>query len=139
MVMDYGMSQLGRVNYRDRTGSVFLATDGGDERMRSHSERTAREIDEEVRRIIDDSIVKVRDILETRRAALVGISRRLIEVESIDADELRRIIEESSPRPRVVPGTGEAPGRSAAEKPDTADNADGESSGPADRSGGTPA
>ncbi|MBI2480381.1 MAG: ATP-binding protein, partial [Planctomycetia bacterium] len=72
---------------------------------RSHSERTAREIDEETKRILDESLEKVRHILEVRRAALVALTELLIEVESVDASELKRIIEESSPGPVVVPGT----------------------------------
>ena len=95
-----------------------------EERLRTHSERTAREIDEEVRRIIEESMEKVRHILETRRPALEAITRRLIEVESIDSEELQRIIEESDPVPRIVPGTAEAvatrtPDRPAAEPRDT--------------------
>ncbi len=132
MVMDYGMSRLGRVNYRERSGSAFLATASGEERMRSHSEQTAREIDEEVKRIIDESLNKVRHILETRRGALVAVTRRLIEVESIDAEELRTIIEENSPRPRLVPGTGESLARGTA-----AERVDGGESGTVERSGGT--
>lgn len=104
MVMEYGMSRLGRVNYRESNRSAFLA--GAEEgRTRSHSEETSREIDREVRRIIDEAIVRVRHILEVRRAALEALTKRLIEVESVDAVELKRIIEETSPGPIVVPGT----------------------------------
>ncbi len=105
MVMEYGMSRLGRVNYRESNRSPFLAAAGGDEVVRSHSERTAREIDEETKRIIDESLEKVRHILEIRRNALVALTKLLIEVESVDADELKRIIDESSPGPFVAPGT----------------------------------
>lgn len=104
MVMEYGMSRLGRVNYRDSNRSAFLLT-GGEERPRSHSEQTAREIDTEVRRIVDEAIEQVRHILEVRRTALIALTNRLIEVESIDATELKRLIEQSSPGPLVVPGT----------------------------------
>ena len=106
MVMDYGMSRLGRVNYRESNRSPFLAGSGADmARARGHSEQTAREIDEEVKRIIDDSIVKARHILETRRASLEALTKRLIEKEVIDADELKDIIEQSSSSPLIVPGT----------------------------------
>jgi cell division protease FtsH len=105
MVMEYGMSQMGRVNYRDSNRSPFLMAAGGEEGLRSHSERTAREIDEEVKRIIDEAIERVRHILDVRRPALLAMTDRLIEVESIDADELKRIIDENSPGPLVVPGT----------------------------------
>ncbi len=104
MVMDYGMSRMGRVTFRENQRSAFLAAPG-DERLHSHSEETAREIDREVKRIIDESLDKVREILHTRRAALVALAERLMEVESIEADELKQIAEEHSPGPRVVPGT----------------------------------
>jgi cell division protease FtsH len=115
MVMDFGMSRLGRVSYRENNRSAFLAM-AGEDRLRTHSEKTAREIDEEVRRIIDEAMEKARHVLETRRAALEAITRRLIEVESIDSMELKRIIEESDPRPRIVPGTADAPTPRAADK-----------------------
>jgi len=108
MIMDFGMSRLGRVSYRESARSPFLAVAGGDERMRTHSEKTAREIDEEVRRVIDEAIERVRHILETRRPALDAIAQRLMDVESIDSDELQRIIEECNPVPRIVPGTAES-------------------------------
>jgi cell division protease FtsH len=104
MVMEYGMSRLGRVNYRESSGSPFLTT-GSDEAIRGHSERTASEIDEEVKRIIDEEIVKVRHTLEARRKALESLAELLFEVESIDADQLRNVIDDNLPAPLVVPGT----------------------------------
>ncbi len=105
MVMEYGMSRMGRVNYRESSRSPFLATTGEVAREHGHSEHTAREIDEEVKRIIDASIEKVRHILETRVSALRAVSQRLIERETVDAEELKRIIEENSPTVLIVPGT----------------------------------
>ena len=122
MVMDFGMSRLGRVNYRESNPSAFLAAAGGEERLRTHSEKTAREIDEEVRRIIDEAIQRVRRILEKRRAALDAMARRLIEVESIDATELQKIIETSSTSPLIVPDTSDVPpARSPEPRAETAD------------------
>jgi cell division protease FtsH len=104
MVMDYGMSRLGRVNYRESGRNPFLA--GSDSpRERSHSEQTAREIDEEITRIIEEALDKVRVIVGSRKPALIALAERLIEREVIDADELRQIIEENSPSPQIVPGT----------------------------------
>ncbi len=105
MVMDYGMSRLGRIAFREPSRSVFLMT-GSDERVPSHSEETAREIDREVRRILEESLAKVREILAARHAALLAVARQLIVIESLDAPELKRIIEENSAGPQVVPGTG---------------------------------
>src|SRR5262245_47435 len=105
MVMEFGMSRLGRVNYRESNRSPFLAMTSGEETSRHCSEQTMREIDQEVRRFIDEAIEKVRHILEMRRASLEALTNRLMDVESIDADELKRIVEENSPTPLVVPGT----------------------------------
>jgi cell division protease FtsH len=105
MVTQYGMSRLGRVNYGESRSSAFLAGSYTEDRGRTYSEKTAREIDEEVKQIIDDAIEKVRHILEVRRAALEALTDRLIEIESVDADELKRIVEESSSGPFVMPGT----------------------------------
>jgi cell division protease FtsH len=121
MVMEYGMSRLGRVNYRESNRSPFLAMAGGEERLRSHSEQTAREIDQEVKRIIDEAIDKVRHILDSRRAALLALTARLMEVESVDASELKKIIEASSPGPLVVPGT-DAASRPIALSPEPTDS-----------------
>ena len=109
MVMDYGMSQLGRVNYRESRGAVFLGGGVDMPRERDHSEQTAREIDEEIRRIVDESLDKVRQILETRRKALDALAVRLLEKEVIDNDELIEVIEASSPSPVIVPGTASSP------------------------------
>jgi cell division protease FtsH len=104
MVMEYGMSRLGRVNYRESNRSVFLSGGEGS-RETSHSEQTAREIDEEVKRIINEAIDRVRYILDTRRKALSAIALRLIEREVVDAVELKELVEANSPGPLVVPGT----------------------------------
>ncbi len=104
MVMEFGMSRLGRINYREKNQSLFL-TGAGDEAPRSHSEQTAREIDMEVRRIITEAFDRTREIIETRRDAVEALAKVLMEVESVDADELKRIIEENTHGPLMVPGT----------------------------------
>jgi len=116
MVMDYGMSRLGRVNYRESGHSVFLGGQNEMPRERSHSERTAREIDEEIKHIIEQSQGKVRHVLQTRRKALVALAERLIEQEVIGTEELKATIEANSPSPMIVPGTVSVSKRSAAEQ-----------------------
>jgi len=123
MVMEYGMSRMGRVNFRESRRSPFLAATG-DDGGGSYSERTAREIDEEIKRIIDEGLENVRRILAVRRDALVAITQRLIDVETIDATELKETIEASSNGPQLVPGTLDVPRPrddeepAATEKPD---------------------
>ncbi len=118
MVMDYGMSRLGRVAYRESPRSPFLVGGGGDlPTSRSHSEQTAREIDQEVRRIIDDAMRSVRQIIESRRTALEAVTQRLIEREVIDGDELKRVVDNATATPQLVPGTvtERRPARTASE------------------------
>jgi cell division protease FtsH len=105
MVMEYGMSRLGRVNFRESARSPFLSGGGWEPRERYHSEQTAREIDQEVKRIVDDSLERVRQILAARRGALEALAQRLIEKEVIDALELKEIIDANSTSPLIVPGT----------------------------------
>ncbi|MBN2475925.1 MAG: ATP-dependent zinc metalloprotease FtsH [Pirellulales bacterium] len=116
IVMDYGMSRLGRINYRESGRSVFLGGQDEMPRERTHSEQTAREIDEEIKHIIDQSQEKVRHILHTRRKALLALAERLIEQEVIDTDELKQIVEANSPSPMIVPGTTSVPKRPTAEQ-----------------------
>ena len=115
MVMDFGMSQLGRVNYREGARDTMLGEAADYPRPRLHSEHTAREIDEEIRRIIEQSLEKVRHILETRRESLVALANRLIEKEVIDTEELAEIVEANSPGPLIVPGTTDVAKRRAVE------------------------
>ena len=113
MVMQYGMSDLGRVNFKQDRSSPFLAGSSGALSSRMYSEETAREIDNEVNRIIDEALERVRKILRERKAALVALTDRLIEVESVESLELKQIIDDNSPGPLLVPGTDSAPMRPA--------------------------
>jgi cell division protease FtsH len=119
MVMDYGMSRLGKVNYRESGRSIFLGTREELPRERTHSEQTAREIDEAIQHIIEQSQEKVRHILKSRHKALVALAQRLIEHEVIDTGELKEIIEANSPSPMIVPGTDEPVKRPKTEPADT--------------------
>jgi len=105
MVMEYGMSKLGRINYRESNRSPFLASAGMEASSRDYSEQTSREIDLEVKRIVDDAVAQTRQILVERREALEAVTNRLIEVESIDGEELKKLVEATLQGPRVVPGT----------------------------------
>ena len=56
MVMDFGMSRLGKVNFRESRRAAFLAAGEDFPRERTHSEQTSRQIDEEIARIFDESL-----------------------------------------------------------------------------------
>jgi cell division protease FtsH len=93
MVKQFGMSGLGRVSFQEKGGPGFLNGPTGSDGERAYSEHTAREIDLEVRRIIDDATGAVREVLNTRRAALEAIALRLMEKEVMDARELRELLD----------------------------------------------
>jgi cell division protease FtsH len=111
MVMDFGMSRLGRINFRESGRSPFLYNGADMGRIQHHSEETAREIDEEVKRILDENLERVRTILSERRSALEAVTAALMEHETIDSEQLQRIMEDTSPGARIVPGTSAEPKR----------------------------
>jgi cell division protease FtsH len=104
MVKQFGMSRLGRVCYQEQGGPSFLAG-GFRDTAREYSEQTAREIDIEVRRILDEATQEVRSIIQSRQKALEAVAQRLMEKEVIDGDELRQLLEQYAPGPKLVPGT----------------------------------
>jgi cell division protease FtsH len=92
MVMQFGMSKLGRVSYQSMNGPGFLNGYMGNEGDRLYSEETAREIDLEVRKLIESATNHVRDLLQTNRDKLEAIATRLMEKEVIDGAELRQLL-----------------------------------------------
>jgi cell division protease FtsH len=109
MVTEFGMSpKLGRVHYSDDQRSPFLASQAMPV-DHLHSEETIREIDLEVRRIIDEAAITVREILLSRRDALDHMSRELMERETMDAEHLKRILDRFKTSPQISPGTRVAP------------------------------
>ena len=86
MVMRYGMSErLGpRVFGHDR-GQPFLGRDMGSEP--DYSDEIAREIDDEIRRVVEEAHQSAKDILTERRESLEEISKILLARETIDAKE----------------------------------------------------
>ena len=89
MVKDYGMSQLGLVAYGEPTTILQQQYGGG---TASYSETTAAEIDDEVRRIINEAYKRVRELLDTYKNALHVIADNLIEKEHLSGDEVREML-----------------------------------------------
>ena len=109
MVTEFGMSsKLGRVFYTESARSPFM----GNHIIRTdrlHSEDTVREIDLEVKKIIDEASRTVYEVLTERREVLEHMVRDLIEMEVMDADHLKRILDEYTTGPRIKPGTFATP------------------------------
>jgi cell division protease FtsH len=91
MVMHWGMSEtLGHVLYGESQEYVFLGRDMM--RTKDYSERTAQEIDAEVKRIIDEAFRTAKEIIETNRDKLELIANSLLEFESLDGTQVEEII-----------------------------------------------
>jgi cell division protease FtsH len=92
MVRAYGMSEtIGQVSLERDSRPVLgppLPNQGGPE----YSEQTAREVDTEVRRIIDEQYQRTRELLTLRQHALKEAAKVLLEKESISGEELQAIV-----------------------------------------------
>ena len=83
MVTEYGMStRIGPMALGHKDELVFLGRDFGEQR--NYSEETAREIDEETRRIIQEAFDKAYKILLQNKTRLIMISERLIKEETLE-------------------------------------------------------
>lgn len=92
MVTRYGMSEnLGAINYENEDSEVFIGRDLG--HTKGYSEKTAAEIDDEVRRIVDDCYKKAKDILLENRDKLDACAALLLEKERISRDEFEALFE----------------------------------------------
>jgi cell division protease FtsH len=89
MVTEWGMSEaLGAINYDGNKRSKYLDISVGPERG-AYAEDTARLIDAEVKRIMGDAHNEARRILSDHRDVLESVTRRLLEREVMEGDELR--------------------------------------------------
>jgi cell division protease FtsH len=99
MVTQFGMSEeLGTVHYEHSRRSAFLDMAMGPERG-PYGEETAQRIDAEVKRLLDDAHDRARQIITDRRQLLDTVTRRLLEKEVIEGDELKQLIAESEALP----------------------------------------
>ena len=91
MVTEYGMSdKLGLVTYAKEKRPYYLDT--GMTPAKEYSEETAREIDGEVSRLVEECHERVRNILTDQRAQLELVSQTLLEKETILGDELKELL-----------------------------------------------
>ena len=91
MVTRWGMSErLGMVQLAPRE-NPYLQTPLSYDGARSVSEATARDIDNEVRRIIEESHLEARRLLAEHRPALDALAKALLEHETLDEDAIRKV------------------------------------------------
>jgi cell division protease FtsH len=94
MVTKYGMSdKLGPISYGENHNEIFIGRDMG--HVKNYSEKVASEIDEEIRRIVNECYVKVEKILQSNIDKLHQVAKTLIEKEKINGSEFETIMQES--------------------------------------------
>ena len=91
MVCEYGMSRLGPLTFGKKEEQIFLGREIA--QHRDFSEETARQIDLEVRRLIDEAYQSAHSIVESHADAMHRIAAALLERETIDAEEVKMLIE----------------------------------------------
>jgi len=113
MVMRYGMSDLmGPMVYAENEGEVFLGR--SITRTVHVSEETMRKADGEIRKIIDQQYAVARKLLEDNRDKVEAMAAALLELETIDADQINDIMEGKAPRAPKVSSQPPVPPPSAA-------------------------
>ena len=94
MVTRFGMSdRLGPVALGRQQGNMFLGRDIASER--DFSEETAAAIDEEVRNLVDQAYRRAKQVLQENRSVLDSLAQMLVEKETVDAQELQDLLNES--------------------------------------------
>jgi AFG3 family protein len=89
--MAYQMVQVFGMN--DRIGTLSFPPDNsGGFPQRMYSESTAEAIDEEAKRLVDDMYERTKALLDEKQDAVVALAERLLEVETINHDEIVRLI-----------------------------------------------
>jgi cell division protease FtsH len=110
MVCNFGMSEkLGMVQYGEESEYIFLGRDMV--RGKDYSERTAQDIDAEVKRIIDESYQQARELIYSNRDKLELIANSLLEYETLEGAQVEEIIRTGQltpppPAPQTGPPTG---------------------------------
>ena len=117
MVCQWGMSdKVGMVQYGSDNDNVFLGRDFA--AKKDYSEKTAQEIDEEVRRIITEAYNRSKQLIETNRDKLEMIANALLEYETLDGSQVEDIIRTGTfTPPPVNPKNIDPPSGAAAVTP----------------------
>jgi cell division protease FtsH len=105
MVCEWGMSSLGPLTFGKKEEQIFLGRELS--QHRDFSEETAREIDSEVRRLVNTGYEKAKSVILENRDAMVRIALALLEREVLDANDLKLILEGKQLPARVIPQKGD--------------------------------
>ncbi len=106
MVTEFGMSpRLGRMYYSEAQRSPFLSGSGNIISESIHSEVTLREIDQEVKRLVDQGYKMAMETLNAQRQTMDRLTADLIEMETMSAEHMHKVIAENRTGPKIMHGT----------------------------------
>ncbi len=91
MVCEWGMSEkIGPLTFGEKDGEVFLGRDMG--HVKNYSEATAIEIDNEIRRIVNENYELTRKLVQDNQPMLIALSEALLEKETLEGAEVRKVV-----------------------------------------------
>ena len=90
MVTEYGMSDLGPVQYEQKSEGVFLGRDYG--KTKNFSDKVAHEIDEEVRKIVEECYNKAKEILKKNKDLVMLLADTLVEHETLTKEQIDSLV-----------------------------------------------
>ena len=90
MVCEYGMSEMGPLTFGKKEEQIFLGREIA--QHRDFSEDTAIKIDEQVKKIVTAQFERAKAIIEENRETMIRLAECLLERESLDGVEIRRIV-----------------------------------------------
>ncbi|HEU4919334.1 MAG TPA: ATP-dependent zinc metalloprotease FtsH [Candidatus Limnocylindrales bacterium] len=97
MVTEFGMSdRLGPLSFGKRDELVFLGREIGEQR--NYSDEVAKQIDEEVRAIIDHAYERAMEVLVKHRDKLTTLAEKLVAEETVDAEEFEKLFSDLPPK-----------------------------------------
>jgi cell division protease FtsH len=107
MVCEYGMSEMGPLTFGKKEEQIFLGREIA--QHRDFSEDTAIKIDQEVKKIVTAQYERAKAIIEENRETMIRLAECLLERESLDGVEIRRIVAglPLDENPSVQSGDGE--------------------------------
>jgi cell division protease FtsH len=90
MVCEFGMSSLGPITFGKKEEQIFLGREIA--QHQDYSEDTAIKIDQEVKRIVMDQYTRAKQIIFENKDALIRLAEALLERESLDSLQIRRLV-----------------------------------------------
>ena len=97
MVTEYGMSELGPVQYEEKSEGVFLGRDYN--KVKNFSDQVALEIDEQVRKIIEECYEKAKKIIGDNKDLIFSLSDALMEYETITKEQIESVVKTGKIKP----------------------------------------